>query len=189
MKKVNARFILNILLLLITISSLFVTSSCSFGHKEAVFKDGDIAFSFQYPSSYTERERSSDGIVLWKYISSSNLSELSRAFFIKVWGEIDVPNANAFLEDSLKTRQYFWSNFVLHDRSQIEVDGIKAEKVIYSGEFEEMRYPYTDYKVFAVYLDYHDMIWEILLVSDANEQNSNAEQEFNVIIDSFKFLN
>jgi hypothetical protein len=188
MKKVNAFLILNILLLLVTVSGLFITSSCSFEHKIFVFKDGDIAFSFQYPSSYTERDRSSDEIMLWKYIDGSNRSEASRAIDV-TFRRRDYPDANAFLAYSLKTKQDFWWNFIIHDRSQIEVDGIKAEKVVYSGEFEKGIYPYTDYKVFAVYLDYHDTIWEISLVADANEQNSNAEQEFNEIIASFKFLN
>jgi hypothetical protein len=189
MKKVNACLILNILLLLVTVSSLFVTGSCSFGHKEAVFKDGDIAFSFQYPSSYTHGEKTSDEISLWKPVSDSNYYEGSRTIDVKVWRQSDFSNANARLEYSLKTRQDFWWNFVIHDRSQIEVDGIKAEKVIYSGEFGEGKIPVNDYLVFDVYLDYHDMIWKISLICDANEQNSNAEQEFNEIIDSFKFLN
>ena len=182
--------------LLLAVISGFVTilTGCSMfsGYKQAVITEGDISFSFEYPSSFPEPRITLGTIVadiVMERPASNNIrNEIDGQIAIAIWSELPFTNATVYLDYILEDLQFHWGDFTLHERSIINIGGLSGEKVIYSGRFEVNIFTFDHMKWQEVFLDYQGMIWIISYTSDADVTDDNAEEEFEHLINSFKFL-
>ena len=182
--------------LLLAVISGFVTilTGCSMfsGYKQAVITEGDISFSFEYPSSFPEPRiilgTIVTDIVLERPDPENDRNELDKQITVAIWKNSSYPDALTNLEETLKQLQNHWGDFTLHERSIINIGGLSGEKVIYSGRFEVNIFTFDHMKWQEVFLDYQGMIWIISYTSDADVTDDNAEEEFEHLINSFKFL-
>ncbi|MBN1692599.1 MAG: hypothetical protein JW845_03490 [Dehalococcoidales bacterium] len=169
-----------------------IMTGCS-GYKEVTLTRKGIQFSFEYPSSYEEfcySFQSEDFYVgLVRYSVDSQERLVDRKIDIYIFKtDIGRPDATSSLNSFLENRVFDYEEFQLLERSSVKVSGIDGELIIYSGYYDIGYFISEHLKVWAVYLDYKDIIW-ILIISSAIDTSDGAEAEFQHFIDTFRFLN
>jgi hypothetical protein len=185
--------IIVILVLLVTGTLVFGCSGD--GYQKTVETKRGIRFSFEFPESYQDPAPEWDddwSVYLYREVKEGNIEDTDTRFTIMIFDPgREIPESKSKLEQRIEDYSQSPSGheFELIERSDVEVSGVRGELVVYTfrylGSFEILESNLSIVR--SVYLDYKSKIWNIEIVSHP-EVAEQAKQEFEHIIESFKFL-
>jgi|WetSurMetagenome_2_1015567.scaffolds.fasta_scaffold377412_2 hypothetical protein len=190
--KHNFRLVTIIVAIIILIATI-ATVSCNTNneYQKVTVTKGGVRFSFEYPSSYQDKNgdlKDSSllkGIFIFKRVSNNSTWENPDTIFsLNIYYPSEFrPDAKAKLDELLKTVESTDPNtkFNLLERSNLNISNINGELLSYSKIYGSTHFFYI------LYFDYKGLIWSLII--DSLETTSvQAKTEFDHIIKTFKFL-
>jgi hypothetical protein len=201
-KRSSNRWILIVMAIMIVILVIMSTNRSSYTRFTLV--EGDVHFSFEYPSSYEETFNDVS--------SQSSMVSFDRSIVEENWivedsylrvhvyraGFVDGPDAEAALEATIASfaTDEHYSDFEILDRSSVTIAGVEGEQVTFSYYYPEAIPSFDDegpffklpltFIVRCACFEYNGFIWEIRLQSTEGVADED-KVHFEHILETFAF--
>ena len=183
-----------LMFMLILLFTLLASISCSTnndGFQKAVVTKLGIRFSFEYPSSYQDKNRTlkdntyvANSILLARVDNNNTWDNSDTQFRISIIDKSIYPSAKACLDATVQNIKRAYSS------NQIEVIN-NSEKRIASidGYILEYNAVYAQQPHALIYLffDYQDFVWSVYMDARGSVAGQ-AKSEFEHIVDTFQFV-
>jgi hypothetical protein len=154
-----------------------------------------ISYSFEFPPSYTgydpqifeDTDKDPAVTILYREPESS-LPKADKMIYVRPCNPVpDRPDASNWTEEHLKLLEVGDPRFELIERSTIQVAGIDGEYIKYYSSVIGTLLNATDTVCLDAYIDYQGYIWKLSVIT-AKEYEGEAGDDFQLLINSFEFL-